>query len=328
MTRRLVPLLSAALLLAAGLLVAPAGAASAAVGVRADDGATVVAETRVSARILDVVVQSPALGRRASVRLWLPKSWGAQPAAKWPELWLLHGANEPQDYRSWTLFTNMETLFADKDVLVVMPSAGSASLYTDQYGLLGIGGTRWETFHTVELPQIIARGYRGSARRVVAGLSSGGLGAFKYAANHPGMFRAAAAYSGLLNTRGSIAVVNAIEVRAALPPNWTFGDPLLNGGRWAANNPLDLAPKLVGVPLYLSSGNGTAGELDAPGAGNDTIIEPAALSAANAFVARGQQLGLTMTTDLYGAGTHSWPYWQRELFRSWPFLAKGLGVPR
>ena len=39
-------------------------------------------------------------------------------------------------------------------------------------------------------------------------------------------------------------------------------------------------------------------------------------------------LSLTpVTTNLYVAGTHSWPYWQRELHRSWPAIMTSLDVP-
>jgi hypothetical protein len=30
--------------------------------------------------------------------------------------------------------------------------------------------------------------------------------------------------------------------------------------------------------------------------------------------------------DLYGAGTHNWVYWQRELHAAWPLIAGGLGI--
>jgi S-formylglutathione hydrolase FrmB len=30
------------------------------------------------------------------------------------------------------------------------------------------------------------------------------------------------------------------------------------------------------------------------------------------------------TFDLYGAGTHSWPYWERELHRAMPELLAAL----
>ena len=39
-----------------------------------------------------------------------------------------------------------------------------------------------------------------------------------------------------------------------------------------------------------------------------------------AFVRRAQALGIPVRADLYGAGIHDWPYWQRELHRALPML--------
>ena len=35
-------------------------------------------------------------------------------------------------------------------------------------------------------------------------------------------------------------------------------------------------------------------------------------------------VGTEATVDLYGAGTHNWVYWQRELHRAWPLLTADL----
>ena len=39
-----------------------------------------------------------------------------------------------------------------------------------------------------------------------------------------------------------------------------------------------------------------------------------------------RSLGGSVTADLYGAGTHNWPWWQRELHRSMPLLEQSLGA--
>lgn len=324
--RRLLSLLGSAALTAGLAVAVPTTGAQAAVGTAADSGARVVSETRVDARTIDIVVDSPALRGRASVRLLLPRDWAAQPTRKWPEVWLFHGANEPKDYQSWTYFTNVEKLLADKNVLAVLPSAGSAALYSDPVSLLAFGGSKYETFHMKELPQIIARGYRGNAQRVAVGLSSGGMGAVKYTARYPGMFRAAATFSGLLDTYGSQAVVATIETRALKPVGWTWGSPLLGFTTWQASNPVSLVDRLAGVPLYVSSGNGQNGPLDPAGSSADLVIEPAADASARRFVALAQARGVPVETDLYGPGKHSWPYWQRELWRAWPFVARNLNL--
>jgi S-formylglutathione hydrolase FrmB len=42
--------------------------------------------------------------------------------------------------------------------------------------------------------------------------------------------------------------------------------------------------------------------------------------------ARFQEVGVALTTDFYGAGTHTWPYWERELHRSLPMLLNSLAA--
>ena len=55
-------------------------------------------------------------------------------------------------------------------------------------------------------------------------------------------------------------------------------------------------------------------------------IEPIVLRESAAFVARLRRLGIPARVDLYGPGTHTWPYWQRELHRSWPLLMGAIGA--
>ena len=150
-------------------------------------------------RMRDLTIDSPALGRTATVRLLLPRHFNTQPNRRWPVLWLLHGCCDT--YQSWTRSTDVEQLAGLADVLVVMPEAGDVGYYSDWYHPGRDGPSRWETFHLTELRQLLERDWRAGDRRVIAGLSMGGLGAMAYAARHPGMFRAAASYSGVLHTR-------------------------------------------------------------------------------------------------------------------------------
>jgi diacylglycerol O-acyltransferase/trehalose O-mycolyltransferase len=91
---------------------------------------------------------------------------------------------------------------------------------------------------------------------------------------------------------------------------------------WEAHDPYHLAERLRQVPLFVSVGDGTAGPFDPPGTQDDL---EAALSQQNqALAGRLKQLGAEVRTDFYGPGTHSWPYWQRELHRSLPMLLDAL----
>ncbi|MFC3455609.1 alpha/beta hydrolase [Amycolatopsis speibonae] len=295
--------------------------------VTADNGAKVVEETWLDARTVDLKISSPALGTTGMVRLLVPTGWAAQPARTWPALYLLHGCCEPVDYRSWDQFTDVKAFTADKDALVVMPTGGPAGMYTKWWNF-GLKSTPdWDTFHTLEVRQIVERGYRAGTRRAIAGLSIGGYGALAYSYKHKGMFAAAASYSGVPHTlyQGIPLFIQGILARAGIF-NYLelWGDSWGMRPLWSANNPYDHVDDLRGTALYLSCGNGKTGPLDPPG--QSDILEPQALGASVSFTDRLKSKGIPVTVDYYGDGTHSWPYWQRALRNSWPVLAGGLGL--
>jgi diacylglycerol O-acyltransferase / trehalose O-mycolyltransferase len=281
----------------------------------------VVATTVLSARMRDLTIASPALGETVKVRLLLPVHYAARPRARWPVLYLLHGCCDT--YRSWTRSTDVETLTARSDVLVVMPDGGNAGFYSDW-----LTGPRWETCHLTELRQILQRDYRASTVMAVAGASIGGLGALAYAARHPGLFRAAASFSGIADTRLSLreSMRYAGLVRSqGGDPSYLWGDPRGDAAVWAARNPYDLAPQLRGTQLFIAVGTGQPGPLDPAGTPASTI--EASLAAENAALARRlRALKIPAQLDFYGPGTHNWPYWQRDLHHAWPLLQHALGT--
>ncbi len=300
-------------------------------GAQADDSARVVAVSAHGPRLLDLTVASPALGHTAMVGLLLPRRFAAEPARRWPVLWLLHGCCNT--YQSWTRSTDLKDLATLADVLVVMPEAGQVGFYSDWYNSGRGGPPRWETFHLVELRQLLERNYHAGGRRAIAGLSMGGLGAMAYAARHPGMFQAAASYSGILDTRYQGGPVPGPQLIQTLlrafnnDPAALWGDPPQQAGVWAAHNPTDLAARLRGVALFVSVGNGQPGPLDAPAPSQQARqLEQALQPQTLAFVRRLHQLAIPVQVDTYGPGTHDWPYWQRELHRSLPLLRHALGT--
>ena len=93
-------------------------------------GAYVVSEKPIADRILDLTVQSPALGRTAIVRLITPVGWDhRRRGQQWPVLYLLHGCCDTPD--SWTRETDVEDIPALRNVLVVTPEAGAFGWYSD-----------------------------------------------------------------------------------------------------------------------------------------------------------------------------------------------------
>lgn len=294
----------------------------------ADSGARVVSEQRVDARTIDLTISSPSLRELTlpKVRLLLPSGWDAQPGRRWPVLYLLHGGGDLDGYRSWTKQTDVEQLVASRDVLVVMPDAGFVGFYSNWWNQGRQGPPEWETFHLSEVPSILSASYRADfSRAAIAGLSMGGFGALSYAGRHPGMFRAAASYSGVLHTLMYPDDIRNDLLLTLHHPDDLWGHPVNDAGIWRAHNPYDLAAGLTGIPVFVSCGNGQPGELDPPltlpNEGEGKLLQES-----QAFTSRLRTLGGTVTEDFYGNGTHAWPYWQRELHRSFPMLMQAIGA--
>ncbi|TYB42767.1 alpha/beta hydrolase [Actinomadura chibensis] len=296
----------------------------------ADDGAAVVGERRPRRRVLDLAVRSPALGGVAHVRLLLPRRWSRDAARTWPVLWLLHGALAgPDRHTAWSDHTDIEELTEDADVIVVMPDGGPSGTYTDWWNRGDGHGPRWETFHLAELRQILERGYRAGPDRAVAGNAMGGLGALAYAARHRGLFRAAASFSGPVHTLyrdpSGLDVADLVELGVATGApslDWTdvWGDPGEQRVVWRQHNPYDLADRLTGVRVHVSAGDGVPGAYDLAGgrSGGDPV-ERLVHTVSQEFAGKLRKIGLPVSTHFY-RGTHTWPYWRRELRAALPAL--------
>ncbi|MDQ0384239.1 S-formylglutathione hydrolase FrmB [Streptomyces sp. DSM 42143] len=292
-------------------------------------GAEVVAVTQVADRQLDLSVRSTALGgRTVKVRLLTPDGWNPQDRRRqhWPTLWLLHGCCG--DYTSWTAKTDVARTEALRDVLVVMPEAGWNGWYSDWWNHGRGGDPAWETFHTKELRHLLERDWGAGRDRVVAGLSMGGQGSLLYAARHPGMFKAAASYSGsahpLLNDE-SVARIMGFFAGQNNDPLRVWGDPIAQRRIWESHDPFHLAKRLRSLPVYLSCGDGTTGPLDA--LGSTSALEADFERQNLALAEELRRVGARhLTTHFYGAGTHTWAYWERELHASLPMLLGALKV--
>src|SRR5215207_3392820 len=324
--RALAPLLLVLLTVFAimlGTVQASAAGPRAAAPAHQRDGAYVVAQEQVGPHLVDLTIQSPALGRTAKVRLLTPNGWEQRRRGdRWPVFYLLHGCCDTYD--SWTRETDVEELRRLRKVLVVMPEAGPVGWYSNWWNHGAGGPPAWETFHLRELRRLLERGYGAGHHRVVAGLSMGGFGALSYAARNPGMFRAVASYSGVVHPLypGFPEGLLGLLAEFGEDPFALWGDPVAQRRIWEAHDPYYLAKRLRHTPVFLSVGDGTAGPFDPPGVFDEL---EAALSLQNhALAARLEKVGVPLRTDFYGPGTHTWPYWERELHRSLPMLLDAL----
>ena len=217
-----------------------------------------------------------------------------------------------------------------------MPDGGLGGWYTDWCNDGKGGPPEWETYHVEQLIPLVDQRFRTVAARrgrAIAGLSMGGFGAFSYAARHPDLFAAAASFSGGvdLNQRlygapaGEVAV-EGTEIRDGGHPGSAFGDFTTDNIRWRGHNPPDLAVNLRGLALGLYTGNGAAGRPARRQRARHHRARRARHERARPrAAARARHPGTCGTTT--APGSHTWPYWARDLRRALPWMLRALRAP-
>jgi len=276
-----------------------------------------VSSAKLGLRLEQLAFRTPAVNGITGVRVLLPRGYARHRAKRYPVLYLLHGAID--NFRSWTNKGHAAQLTLGYPMIVVMPDSGPDGGYTNWYNGGRGGPPQWETYHIDQLLPWIDAHFRTiptRAERAIAGLSMGGYGAVTYAARHPDLFGAAASFSGALDTNnpGDIAVT----------PPATYGPRSTEELNWRAHNPLDLAANLRGLALTLRTGNGQPG---GPFGGGD-IVEVVVHQMNVAFHDRLLRLGIPSVWDDYGPGGHDWPYWQRDLRQTLPWMMRRFDHPK
>lgn len=335
------------LLLAAAtaLLLAPAVAGAAeptAAAFHDAAGITVDSATQTDARTWHLVVSTAELSRPVRVDVLLPVGY-ADSTRSYPVLYLFHGTSGGAD--DWLDYGNAESATASYPMIVVMPDAGydgdGGSWFTDWFDQhTALGTSDWESFHIDQLIPWTDDNLRTDATRAgraVAGLSQGGFGAFSYAARHPDLFASAASFSGAPDIASNpvvLAGASGIIVGTAtgldhVEPFAMFGDPLLHLINWQGHNPASLVTNLAHTDLELWTGNGIPGPLAPPGPATPgaSLIEGATHTSTLSFAQVAGAHHVAYTLDDYGAGTHEWPYWARDLTQYLPGLQQVFAHP-
>ena len=305
----------------------PRAATAAARRAAADGGARVVAQRRVAANIVDLTVRSPALGETATVRLVTPIGWAQRSSGRrWPVLYLLHGCCDTPE--SWTANTDVArhpgaAPRARRDAerravrLVLglverrqgrgprvgdVPSDGAAA--APRARLRGrttardrgpLDGRRRRAHLRRAAPRHVRRGGVVQRRRPSARRS-------------PGLPRRPRARSAWPIPRRCGAI------RARSVPSGRRTIPSRSRRACAArrsSSPSATAPRVRSTTAACRTAASRRRSI------RRTWRSPSAL----------QRLHIPATIDFYGPGTHSWPYWQRELHRALPILLRALGGP-
>ena len=269
------------------------------------------------------------MGDTQPVDVLLPERFDRSGRTRYPVLYLLHGAGG--SYTSWISDQHMRALISRLPMIVVMPNGsqnGQDGGYSDWFGLPpGASGAvpAWESFHVRELIPFVDAHFptlRTPAGRAVAGISMGGGGAAKYAAEYPGTFGYAGSLSG--ETNPELPVAEAFQ-----PKSCKWGDPTAEEVVWRDNDSTNLASNFHGVRLFIRSGDGTPGRYDTPTPPTDPIqaairavqlvVEYGAHLESEAFVSALHAADVGSVDAHFHPGSHSEPYWIDDMraFVAW-----------
>jgi S-formylglutathione hydrolase FrmB len=282
---------------------------------------------RLGPRLEELRFRTPALVGETHVRVLLPAGYDADSQTRYPVLYLLHGGTG--SYADWTTTGDAEELSADYPLIIVMPDASEYGGYVDWWNFGAGGPPMWETYHVRQLLPWIDSHYRTIPERdgrAIAGLSMGGGGTMHYAARHPDLFTAAAAFSGAVdsNTVPVQLLIETSGMQDGHPPGAVVGHRATEEVRWRGHNPWDLAENLRGMFLQLDTGNGMPG---GPGGDTGDPIEAGVHEMMTNLHTRLDELDIPHLWNDYGAGGHAWFYWRRDLTELLPRLMERFANP-
>jgi S-formylglutathione hydrolase FrmB len=322
--------LSAAVLAAFALGAPSATAASApTTGVTLADGhgIQILHQTRLGPRQVDAELKTKALQHPVDVRILVPLSYAAHPDRRYPVLYLFHGTSgRPSD---WVKVGDAQKTTRGLPMILVLPDAGfngdGGGWCTNWYNGGAHGQPEWETFHIDQFIPWIDSNLRTIPHRrgrAIAGLSQGGFCSLSYAARHPDMFTSVAGFSGAAEIDRdpeAIALVTPVIQATASGLDGAgaddmFGPRATQELNWQAHDPGTLSTNLRGMQIQLWTGNGQPGPLDS---GEPNLaaqaLESGVFQLNELFHGHLVDEGIPSAYHYYGNGTHTWPYWARDL---------------
>ncbi len=303
--------------------VAPA-AASAAAGIR------VTGTQQLTPRLLDVTMASDALAAPVHTRVLLPDGYAEHPDRRYPVLYLLHGGFG--NVADWTEQGDAEKLTAGLPLIVVMPERRERRLVHRLAGTAGAAGRRVGDLRRRPAHPV---GRRDLPDGRVAGGARGGRPLDGRLRDHepgrapPGRLRRRRAATRARSTSPTPPSSRSSRARrwptAAAPTTCSAtGSPTRScGGRTTRGTSRSTC---AGWRCRCRTGNGSAGVVDSGGLPADPIEEQVHEMNVS-FHDRLDALAARTLWDDYGPGTHSWPYWQRDLRETLPLMLKAFADP-
>lgn len=253
-------------------------------------------------------------------------------------MYLLDGLRARDDWNAWTYQGHAPEMFVNDDVNVVMPVGGASQFYSDWIGPFNGSTTpkkpRWETFLTSELPAELAQNFNISrTNNALVGLSMGGTAAINLASRHRDQFKQVTSLSGYLNTTAPgmyMALQFAMNEGSRGANIWDMWGHPLHPTRFA-NDPLLNAPKLSGMPVYISAAAGIPGPRDDfmanPVGGIAGIgLEWGSRGSTATFELAARASGANVTASYPTVGVHNWTLWTPELQKARTSILDALNV--
>ncbi|AGF73618.1 alpha/beta hydrolase-fold protein [Corynebacterium halotolerans] len=286
-------------------------------------------------RHVAVWIQSAAMPEQLmQVQILLARDWHSNPDRTFPEVWALDGLRARDDENGWTIETNIQQFYADKNVNVILPVGGESSFYADWQRPDNGKNYQWETFLTQELVPVLDNGFRSSRERAVVGISMGGTAAMNLAERHPYLFDFVGSFSGYLDTTttGMPEAITAAQLDAGgYNSEAMWGPPYSQG--WIDHDPKLGIDALEGATVYVSAGSGSSDYGDPNSVANGPAnlagmgLEIISRMSSQTFVDYAQNAGVPVITQFRPSGVHSWEYWQFEMTQAWPYIANALNIP-
>lgn len=286
----------------------------------------------ITERRIALFIRSAAMPQElVQVQVLLARDWHSNPSAKFPEVWALDGLRALDTESGWTINTNIEQFYADKNVNVILPVGGQSSFYSDWLKPDNGKHYKWETFLTKELPAVLHNGYRSNGKRAIFGLSMGGTAAINLAERNPDLYKFVGSFSGYLDTTslGMAQAISAAQRDAGGYNSEAMWGPA-GSQAWIDHDPKLGVEALKDKTVYVSSGSG-ADDFGQPGSVANGPANPAGVGleilsrmTTQTFVDRAKKANVPVTAVFRPSGVHNWPYWQFEMTQAWPYIADSL----
>lgn len=243
--------------------------------------------------VINIEFLSEVLNSRKKLNILMPEFSELKHDEKLPIIYCLHGLTGNCD--DWLISGGAKEIFKNYRFIAVFPSADNSFYCNMKHGY------NYFDHIAYEIPKYVESLFPAdTSKRYIAGLSMGGYGALKIALSNPERYKAAAAFSGVLDIASLSGRMKEQDIRSALVP--CFGEEMIVPDN---SDLFKLAKnKNIDIPIYVSCGT------------EDLLYEQSAK-----FVESNPHLKIKFISE---PGEHEWKLWNLNLARFMEEINKSL----